>query len=78
MIPLVIDVSRESQSGEQIRLVKMFGAHDVGMFTHSGLIQLDYQSLVEVVEIMVREEEKELKSRRKLFGKWLLPPNSDV
>lgn len=75
MIPLVIDVSRESPDGEQIRLVKMFGAVDVGMHTGSGVIQLDYKSLVEVVETMIREEELEYQKRREAFSKWL-PPNS--
>jgi len=67
--PLIIDVSREYREGEKIRLIKMLGSEDVGMFTKHGLIQLDFPTLVEAVYTMIREEEYEIKNREKIFSK---------
>ena len=74
MIPLVIDVKRENREREQIRLIKMFGSEDVAVETKHGLIQLDYQTLLEAVVTMEREERRE--RHRWNFFKKLLKRNS--
>jgi hypothetical protein len=62
-IPLVIDVRRERREKEQIRLVKMVGAEDVGFYCKHGLMQLNWPTLLEAVDTMAREEAKELRAR---------------
>lgn len=70
MIPLVIDVKRENRERERIRLIKMFGSEDVAMETKHGLIQLDYQTLLEAIVTMEREERRE-RGRWNIFKKLL-------
>lgn len=70
MIPLVIDILRENRERERIRLIKMFGSEDVAMETKHGLIQLDYQTLLEAVVTMEKEERRE-RNRWKFFEKLL-------
>ena len=70
MISIVIDIKRENRERECIRLIKMVGAEDVAMETKHGLIQLDYQTLVEAVVTMAREERRE-RNRWNFFGKLL-------
>jgi hypothetical protein len=52
----------------------MFGSEDVAMETKHGLIQLDYQTLLEAIVTMEREERRE--RSRWAFFKKLLKRNS--
>jgi len=62
-IPLVIDITRERREKEKIRMTKMVGAEDVGVWTKYGLFQLHWPTLLEAVDTMAREEAKELRAR---------------
>ena len=71
---MVIDIQRENRERERIRLIKMFGSEDVALETKHGLIQLDYQTLLEAVVTMEREERRE--RHRWSFFEKLLKRNS--
>jgi hypothetical protein len=64
---LVFDVVRHSRRKEKIRLVKMLGSEDVGLYTKHGLIQLDWETLRDAVETLDLAERRELR-----YKKWFI------
>lgn len=65
----MIEVIRKRREKEGIRLVKMAGSEDVGFQSKHGLMQLHWPTLVEAVETMKREEDREARRKGGMVGK---------
>jgi len=57
---LILDVTKQDRyhPAEFVRLLKMVGSSDVALESRNGLIQLDFQCLVDAVRTIDREERR--------------------